>query len=45
MAKEFFKAGIYNLYDRIEMVQEGIYEIHKRNSSILNLNPAWERAK
>ena len=30
MAKEFFKAGIYNLYDRIEMVQEGIYEIHKK---------------
>jgi hypothetical protein len=30
MAKQFFKAGIYNLYDRIEMVHEGIYEIHKK---------------
>ena len=30
MAKEFFKAGIYNLYDRIEMVHEGIYEVHKK---------------
>ncbi|HMI66429.1 MAG TPA: hypothetical protein VK517_10355 [Cyclobacteriaceae bacterium] len=30
MAKQFFKAGIYNLYDRIEMIHEGIYEIHKK---------------
>jgi hypothetical protein len=30
MAKNFFKAGIYNLYDRIEMVSEGVYEVHKR---------------
>lgn len=30
MAKKFFKAGIYNLYDRIEMVSEGIHEIHKK---------------
>ncbi len=29
MAKTFFKAGVYNLYDRIEMIHEGINEVHK----------------
>lgn len=30
MAKEFFKSGVYNLYDRIELLDEGIQEIHKK---------------
>jgi len=30
MAQEFFKASIYNLYDRIEMITEGICEVHKK---------------
>ena len=31
MSMKFFKAGIYNLYDRVEMINEGIQEIHKKN--------------
>lgn len=31
MSRQFFKAGIYNLYDRVDMIQEGIQEIHKKN--------------
>jgi hypothetical protein len=30
MSEKFFKAGIYNLYDKVEMVTEGIQEIHKK---------------
>jgi hypothetical protein len=30
IAKKFFRAGIYNLYDKIEIISEGIYEIHKK---------------
>jgi hypothetical protein len=30
VAKDFFKAGIYNMYDRIEMISEGVYEVHKK---------------
>jgi hypothetical protein len=30
MAEKFFKAGIYNLYDRIELIGEGIYEVRKK---------------
>lgn len=30
MSQQFFKAGIYNLYDRVEMIEEGIAEIHKK---------------
>lgn len=30
MAKRFFKAGINNLYDRVEFKKEGIVTIHKR---------------
>jgi hypothetical protein len=30
MAQKFFKASIYNLYDRIEMISEGIYEVHRK---------------
>ena len=31
MPKQFFKAGIYNLYDRVDMIDEGIKTIHKKN--------------
>ena len=31
MSREFFKSGIYNLYDRVDMIDEGIREIHKKN--------------
>lgn len=31
MSRKFFKAGIYNLYDRVEMINEGVQEIHKKN--------------
>jgi hypothetical protein len=30
IAKKFFKAGIYNLYDRIDMIGEGIHEVNKK---------------
>ncbi len=30
MSQKFFKAGIYNLYDRVDMIDEGIREIHKK---------------
>ncbi|HCR53656.1 MAG TPA: hypothetical protein DIW27_04510 [Cytophagales bacterium] len=30
MSQQFFKAGIYNLYDRVEMIEEGIREIHHK---------------
>jgi hypothetical protein len=30
MTQKFFKAGIYNLYDKVEMIGEGIHDIHKR---------------
>lgn len=30
MSRQFFKAGIYNLYDRVDMIDEGIREIHKK---------------
>ncbi len=31
MSRKFFKAGIYNLYDRVDMISEGVQEIHKKN--------------
>lgn len=30
LSQKFFKSGIYNLYDKVNMIQEGIYEIHKK---------------
>lgn len=30
MSRKFFKAGIYNLYDRVEIIEEGVTEIHKK---------------
>lgn len=30
MASKFFKAGIYNLYDKVEMINEGIVEVRKK---------------
>lgn len=31
MAQQFFKASIYNLYDRVDPIQEGLREINKKN--------------
>ena len=31
IAQKFFKSGIYNLYDRIEMISEGTHAIKKKN--------------
>lgn len=31
MARKFFKAGIYNLFDNVEMIDEGIHQIHGRD--------------
>jgi len=30
MSQKFFRSGIYNLYDKVEMLGEGIHEIHKK---------------
>jgi len=30
LAQKFFKSGINNLYDRIEMIDEGVHEINKK---------------
>jgi hypothetical protein len=30
VAQKFFKASLYNLYDRIEMISEGTYIVHKK---------------
>jgi hypothetical protein len=30
LAKRFFKAGITNLYDRVDFVTEGVHEVNKR---------------
>jgi hypothetical protein len=31
IAAKFFKAALHNLYDRIEMIDEGIHKVHKKN--------------
>jgi hypothetical protein len=30
LAQKFFKAGIMNMFDRVEMIQEGVYEVNKK---------------
>jgi hypothetical protein len=30
ISQKFFKSGIYNLYDKVEMIQEGVHEVHKK---------------
>lgn len=30
MAQKFFKASIHSFYDRIDMIDEGIHEVHKK---------------
>ena len=30
MAQKFFKSSIYNLFDRVDIIQEGIHTVHKR---------------
>ncbi len=31
LAKKFFKAGVMNTFDHVEMIDEGIHEVHGRN--------------
>jgi hypothetical protein len=30
IASKFFKSGLYNLYDKLDMISEGVQEIHKK---------------
>src|ERR1043165_10307233 len=30
IAPKFFKSGLYNLFDKVDMISEGIHEIHKK---------------
>ena len=30
LAQKFFKAGVLNMFDRVEMINEGIYEVNKK---------------
>lgn len=30
IAAKFFKAALYNLYDKVEMISEGVHEYHKK---------------
>ncbi len=30
IAQKFFKSGLYNLFDKVDMISEGIHEIHKK---------------
>lgn len=30
IASKFFKSGLYNLYDKVDMISEGVQEIHKK---------------
>jgi hypothetical protein len=30
LAQKFFKAGVLNMFDRVEMIKEGIYEVNKK---------------
>lgn len=30
IAAKFFKSALYNLYDKVEMIEEGIHEVHKK---------------
>lgn len=30
IAAKFFKSGLYNLYDKVDMISEGVQEIHKK---------------
>lgn len=30
IAQKFFKSGLYNLFDKVDMISEGITEIHKK---------------
>jgi hypothetical protein len=31
LSQQFFKASLYNMFDRIEMISEGIHEVNKKN--------------
>jgi len=30
VAAKFFKAALYNLYDKVEMINEGVHQVHKK---------------
>jgi hypothetical protein len=30
LAQKFFKAGVMNMFDRVDMIKEGIYEVNKK---------------
>jgi hypothetical protein len=30
LAQQFFKSSLYNLFDNVEMIEEGIHDIHKK---------------
>ena len=30
LAKQFFKSGIFNLFDRVDMIEEGVHVVHKK---------------
>ena len=30
LAQKFFKAGVLNMFDRVEMIKEGVYEVNKK---------------
>ena len=30
IAQKFFKSGLYNLFDKVDMISEGIQEVHKK---------------
>lgn len=30
MAQQFFKSSIYSFYDRVDMIDEGVHEVHKK---------------
>lgn len=38
IARKFFKAGIYNLFDDVDMIGEGVHQIHGRDFIFLNLS-------
>jgi len=38
VAQKFFKAGIQNMYNKVDFISEGIYEVHKKKYIYFELN-------
>jgi hypothetical protein len=38
LAKKFFKAGLVNVFDRVDMIEEGVREIRGKKLIFLSLN-------